>query len=187
MNVSMLADGKTAYKVKRSDITAVDEFGHNYAPMPADQMASRIERAFRRDKPELYDDMKAREMPDEVTVSDKLTQSFVYFDLEPSKTDPRKFTMVIPATSVDGNVHKEFRMTVDPFYGAMNPAEKWDSYDGRGITPCGLMAKKAAPAVMKEEGANKAEESAKKAEESAKRAEEAAKKNEKVFEKSLQK
>jgi hypothetical protein len=193
--VSTVADGGSTYKVRRSDITAMDEFGNAYAPSDPKLIADRVERAFRKDEPALYDDLKKREMPDEVTVSNKSGSYFVYFDMMPAKAEARRLTVHVPASSADGSKKKDFSITVDPFRGVMDPAERWDSYDVRGVTPCGVPVETktaqapAAPTSVVTGGddAARAEEAARRAEEAAKKAEAAANKNQKVFEKSLEK
>jgi len=185
LNVSMLADPGVTYKVKRSEITAVDEFGNRYSPSDASLFSDRIERALRRDKPALPEDVKNRELPDEATVTDNLTQGFVYFDMEPNHADARRFTVSIPAVSADGSRREEFNITVDPMRDQMNPMERWDSYN-TGVTTCGMTAMKGAGTPSSDaEAARRAEEAAKRAEEAAARAEKSADKGVKAFEKGL--
>lgn len=196
LSVSMLADGKTTYKVRRDGITASDEFGNSYAPMSAEDAAKRMERWLRHDKPRLYQTVKDRELPDEVTVSNQAVQGFVYFDMKPNKTDSRKFTVMVPATSADGSAHKDFKITVDPYTGEKDPAERWDSYYCSGNPCCPpVTTAAAAPAptpaaaapAVSDEAAKRAEDAARRAEDAARRAEEAAKKQQKAFEKGLEK
>jgi len=194
LNVSMLADPGAKYTVKKSDITATDEFGNKYAPMEAaGEKSERFGCEEHKDK-----EMAGHcytEMPDVVNVSDKLEQHFLFFDMKPNHANARRFAIDIPATSASGE-KKDFNITVDPMLGQRNAMERWDSYDSRGISGCcGTMASakpmaaaaaNAQPPASSDE-AMRAEEAAKRAEEAAKRAEEAAKKGERTFEKSQMK
>ncbi len=179
LNISMIADGDREYIVKKSDIEAIDEFGNKYEPMEPAAVADRIDRALRSDEG-LVDDITERDMPGQVTVSRELTQHFLFYDMQPSNNTARKFTVSVKAESADGTSQKAFRITVDPFRGHMNPTERWNSYDERGVTPCGELAmKKAAPAPepepMKVEETPKAEGT------------EETEKQERMFEKGLEK
>lgn len=178
LNVSMIADGDREYMVRKGDIEAIDEFGNSYEPMTPAEVASRIDRALRSDEG-LYEDIAMRDMPEEVKVSGELAQHFLFYDMAPSGNTSRKFTVYIKAESADGTSQKAFRLTVDPFRGHMNPAERWESYDERGVTPCGAMAmKKPAP----EPEPMKMEEMPEAA-----RPDEAAERQERMFEKGLMK
>jgi len=177
LNVSMIADGDREYVVKKSDIEAVDEFGNKYTPMEPAEVAERIDRALRADAG-LMDDIESRNMPEEVTVTKDVTQHFLFYDMAANHAEARKFTVSIKADAPDGTSQKAFRLTVDPMRDHMNPTERWNSYDERGVTPCGDVVKAEAkpapaPAPMKEEAAEKAEK--------------AAEKQERIFEKQLMK
>jgi hypothetical protein len=170
LDVSMIADGDRTYVVKKSDIAAEDEFGNKYTPMTPSEVAGRIDKALRSDAG-LQDDIESRNMPDEVTVSKDVNQHFLFYDMSANHAESRKFTVSIKADATDGTSQKAFRLTVDPMRGHMNPTERWNSYDERGVTPCGAVAKaevKAAPAPApapaKEEAAEKAQKAAEKQE-----------------------
>lgn len=176
LSVSMKADGGKDYVVRKADIKAVDEFGNEYTPMAPAEVAARIDRAFRKDVG-LQEDITAKDMPESVTVSNGITQHFIFYDMKPNHAEARMFTVSIPATSKDGMSQKAFKMTVDPMRQHMNPTERWDSYDGRGVTmTCMATEGKPAPAPKAAE-APKPDDSARKA----------AEKQERIFEKQLMK
>jgi len=133
LNVSMAADGDTTYTVKKSDISAVDEDDNEYVPVTGMMAAEEIAGLGLSDER-----VMERELPDEITVSDELTQGFLYFDMEPNEAEARLFTVHFFAVANDGSGTKEFALTVDPYRLHMNPTEKWSSYYG-GVTPCGYV------------------------------------------------
>ncbi len=190
VSVSMMADGDAKYTVKKSDITAMDEFGNKYAPLDAEAASEKIECTKHNEKECSY--VKNSDMPDVVTVSGKLEQHFLFFDMKPNHANARKFTIDIPATSASGD-KTAFSMTVDPMLGERTFSERWQSYDGRGISWCGkqvamaqpMAMAPASPAMGNDDAAKRAEEAAARAEEAARKAEAAANKGEKTFEKSL--